>query len=145
MSFVLEELNLDDYTTITKDAAYDNQLKQTLISAYEYKSDGFKDWAIDSEHGYYMFSIPSMVNDGAMGTMFYLFYKKKFYKVETLSSFCNRVVVDDFSMLLPSIKTDFQRVLTEAFAVCGRFGSGIVNSQGDPEFLVKPEIVERSD
>lgn len=138
MAYVLEKISSADQEKILVDATCDQRKLNALISRQYFKYNPDLNWAVDREHGNYMFFAPR-TREQSSGPHFYFYFKGGLYAFHLHGNFEGNSVIFDEKMFPPDFPLhEFQDEITEAFTVYGRAGTG--NHGGDWMYVVTPEF-----
>lgn len=137
MAYVLEPITPADQEKIIGDAKQDPVKEGDLMYAAKNPRDFPKSWAIDRERNFYMYLAPILMRPETMGSSLYFFFQSALYEICVESPFGNQVnIVESLPIAL---RGDFEKEISQAFAVFGRSGRGQQDFFGSPDLFV-PEF-----
>lgn len=135
MAYLLEDVTQVDISKILSDCKINEDIRWQI--EYAVKDGGFsKKWAIDRSINSYLIMLPDIVKDPFTLSKFMFYFNIEIYSCffnGTFESAIDIKMKNDFDADSLSL---FQNCLSEAFDVYGRYGDGILNSVGQPEYKV---------
>jgi hypothetical protein len=137
MTYVLEKISVSDQEKIILDAAQNHSAEGHLT--YAKRVNLFtKSWAIDKQRNSYLFAMPRTMREHSDNRNYYFYFEGVLHRFYLEAWFGNTARLEYPVTNSPVLLLKLQTELTNAFAVYGEHGNGILNELGKPEFVVSP-------
>jgi hypothetical protein len=134
MTYVLEKIKPADAEKILLDSECDLHKHQALLASPLLAHNPDATWAIDRAKNTYLYLISGSNPDS--GFIYYLYHKNTLYEIELEGGFSShRVKFMDSTHPVPPLLYDLQQEIRNAFAIYGRFGTGV----GNDDWMLKVE------
>lgn len=126
MAYVLEKITPVDVEKILSDAKCDSKKYQALVTRPLLAYNPGAMWAIDRARNTYLYLVSGSSAD--RGFVLYLHHKNAVYEIELEGGLEGHLVkFTDDTHPIPELLNELKHEIRNAFAVYGRFGTGVGN------------------